>query len=367
MKVPFSYLERQFADPTEYFNDIRVLLEGMDLTLGTEVEKFENRFAEFIGLPHAVGVGSGTDALILPLRLLGIGNGDEVITAANTFIATAGAIVATGAVPVFVDSEDGFVIDPSKIEAAISPATKAIIPVHYTGNMADMPAIMEIADRHNLLVIEDACQAIGAQLTGTPVGSWGHCAAFSLHPLKNINVWGDGGLVLTSDADFAEELRLYRNHGLVGRDHVEMFGVNSRLDSLQAVVGNRLIPDAGSITERRIKVAERYDAAFAQLGPEITVPKRRDGVRHVFHLYIIRATKRDELHAYLVDQGIEAKVHYPIPIHMQQAARSLGYKAGSFPNTEFDAANSITLPAHQHLTDKEIEHTIRQVTKFYRG
>lgn len=365
MKVPFSYLDRQFADIDAYFDDIRAVVAKGDFTLGAAVDAFERRFARHVGLPHMVGVGSGTDALILPMKLLGIGPGDEVITAANTFIATVGAIVATGARPVFVDNEDGFVIDPDKIEAAITARTKAILPVHYTGNVADMPAIAALAERHGLVVIEDACQAIGATLDGQAVGSWARCAAFSVHPLKNVNVWGDGGLVGTTDGALADRLRLYRNHGLADRDHVTVFGVNSRLDTLQAAVGNRLLREAPDITARRIAIAQRYDDAFARLGPAVRIPVRRPGVTHVFHLYIVRAERRDDLKAHLEGHGIEAKIHYPIPVHLQDAARELGYARGAFPVAESDAASIITLPAHQHLTNDEVGYVIDHVKSFY--
>jgi dTDP-4-amino-4,6-dideoxygalactose transaminase len=366
MKVPFSYLDRQFAEIDDYLDDIRAVVTEGDYTLGAAVAEFERRFANFVGLPHMVGVGSGTDALILPMKRLGIGPGDEVITAANTFIATVGAIVATGAKPVLVDNEEGFVIDPGKIEEAITPRTKALLPVHYTGNVADMLAIKALADRRGLLVVEDACQAIGATLDDKPVGSWAACAAFSVHPLKNVNVWGDGGLVGTTDGRLAEELRLYRNHGLADRDHVTLFGVNSRLDTLQAAVGNRLVRDAGTITARRIAIAQCYDSAFAALAPHVRVPVRRKGVKQVFHLYLLRVERRDELKAYLEAAGVEAKIHYPIPIHLQQAAADLGYGKGSFPVAEADAASIVTLPAHQHLTDDEVSYVIEKVHAFYR-
>lgn len=365
MQVPFSYLNRQFADVDSYLADVKTLVLSGDFTLGSAVRTFEQRFAEMAGLPWAVGVGSGTDALILPLRLLGVGPGDEVITTPNTFIATVGAIVATGARPVFVDSEDGFVIDPGKIEDAITSRTRAIVPVHYTGNVADMPAIMEIARRRELRVVEDACQSIKAAIDANPVGSWGEAAAFSLHPLKNLNVWGDAGVVVTRSPELATSLRLYRNHGLANRDEVTIFGVNSRLDSLQAVVGNRLIKEVDTITRRRIDIAETYDAAFREMPDHVRVPVRRPGVRHVFHLYMIRATRRDELLAFLNLQGIEAKIHYPIPVHLQQAAKHLGYRSGDFPMSEADSRSVITLPAHQHLTSDEIAYTIEQVRRFY--
>lgn len=365
MRVPFSYLDRQFAEIDDTLASIKKLVLSGDFTLGGPLTEFEGRFAEICGHPHAVGVASGTDALILSLKAIGIHEGDEVITTPNTFIATVGAIAWLGAKPVFVDSEDGFVIDPEKIEAAITPKTKAILPVHYTGNAADMPRIKEIADRHDLKIIEDACQSISAAIDGKPVGSWGESAGFSLHPLKNLNVWGDGGVIVTRSQEFADTLRLMRNHGLKNRDEVDVFGGNSRLDTLQAVVGNALIGDTAWITDRRIANAARYDQALSGLAPNVRIPVRRKGVRHVYHLYILRVERRDELLAHLNANGVEAKIHYPIPVHLQKAAKHLGHKEGDFPNAERDAKCVITLPAHQHLTDEEIDYSIEQVRAFY--
>ena len=364
MRIPFSYLGQQFAEIEDYLDDIRALVGRADFTLGAAVTEFENRFAAFCGLPHAIGVGSGTDALIISLRLSGVGPGDEVITAANTFIATVGAIAAVGARPVLVDNENGFAINPDEIAQKITPQTGAIVPVHYTGNVADMPSIMKIADRHGIPVIEDAAQAIGSSLDGKPVGSWGKTACFSVHPLKNINVWGDGGLILTRDDSLADEIRLFRNHGLKNRDECVMFGVNSRLDTLQAVVGLRLIEQADEITKRRIAVSEQYDAAFSDLEPAIRVPLRRPGVRHAFHLYMLRVERRDELLAHLHGCGIEALIHYPRPIHLQEAARDLGYQQGDFPIAEADANSIITLPAHQHLDGEQINLIVESVLNF---
>ncbi|MFQ5893428.1 MAG: DegT/DnrJ/EryC1/StrS family aminotransferase [Nitrospinota bacterium] len=364
VRVPFSYLDRRFEDADAYLEDIRELVARGDFTLGAALEEFERRFAESCGAPHAVGVGSGTDALAISLKVLGVGPGDEVITTPTTFIATVGAIVLTGARPVFVDSEEGFVIDPEKIEAAITPRARAIVPVHYTGNMADMPAIAEVARARNLHVVEDACQAIGASLDGRPPGTWGETACYSLHPLKNLNVWGDGGVIVCRSAELAARLRLHRNHGLINRDEAVVFGANSRLDTLQAVVGNRLMGELPSITERRIAIAGLYDRALGELGPEVRVPRRRPGVKHVFHLYMVRARRRDELLAHLRRNGVEAKVHYPIPVHLQEAARHLGYREGDFPVSEEDSRAVITLPAHQHLTPEEVDYTIEQVRSF---
>jgi aminotransferase EvaB len=302
----------------------------------------------------------------MSLKMLGIGPGDEVITTPNTFIATVGAIVLSGARPVFVDSENGYVIDPEKIESAITSKTKAIVPVHYTGNMADMPSIMKIAKEYHLAVVEDGCQAITASINGQMAGAWGETAAFSFHPLKNLNVWADGGMIVTRSKELAEKLRLYRNHGLTNRDEVISFGINCRLDTIQAVVGNRLIGQTHALTERRIGIAGRYDKAFKELREFIDVPVRRRGVRHVHHLYVIRVKNRDKLLHFLNHSGIEAKVHYPIPVHLQKAAQSLGYKPGDFPVAEEHGRCAITLPAHPYLTDEEVDCVIHQVFKFYR-
>jgi dTDP-3-amino-2,3,6-trideoxy-4-keto-D-glucose/dTDP-3-amino-3,4,6-trideoxy-alpha-D-glucose/dTDP-2,6-dideoxy-D-kanosamine transaminase len=366
-RVPFSYLDQQFADVDAYLADIRALVLSGDFTLGAPVREFERRFAETSGMPYAIGVGSGTDALILSLKILGIGKGDEVITSPNTFIATVGAIAMTGARPVFVDSNDGFTIDPDLIEAAITPRTKAILPVHYSGNVAEMPKIAAIANRRGLQIVEDACQANKASRDGMPVGSWGATAAFSLHPLKNLNVWGDAGVIVTRSSELAEQLRLFRNHGLSGRDDVVMFGHNSRLDSLQAVIGNRLISQTDFITDGKIANARRYDEAFADLAPMVRVPKREANVRHVYHLYMLRVERRNELLAHLIERGIAAKVHYPVPVHLQPAARELGYAAGDFPVAEADARDLITLPGHQHLTADQVDYTIEAVREFYRS
>jgi len=367
MRVEYSYLNQQFANIDTYLDDIRDLVKSGDFTLGTAVAEFEERFAKVCGLPYAVGVGSGTDALALSLRMCDIGPGDEVITTPNTFIATVGAIVMTGATPVFVDNNEDYVIDPNMIEAAITPKTKALLPVHLTGHPADMPAIMDIAERHNVAVVEDAAQAILASIDGNHVGSWGATAGFSLHPLKNLNVWGDGGVIVTKSRDLYEKLRLFRNHGLASRDKISMFGHNSRLDSLQAVVANRLVDQVHDITDKRIANAMSIDAGLADLGDYVLVPQRKPGIKEVFHTYVVRATNRDGLLKHLLDNGIDAKIHYPIPLHLQAAAKYLGYKAGDFPVCEEHCRDIITLPVHQHLTEEQVAYMLEQVHSFYRS
>ncbi len=366
MRVNYSYLREQFADPEAILRDIKELLDTSQFTLGPAVHQFEESFARLCASRYAVGVGTGTDALFLALRAIGVGPGDEVITAPNSFIATTGAIVAAGARPVYVDVADDFNVDPRLIERAITPRTRALLPVHYSGCPARMEAITAIAGSHRLPIIEDACQAISAAIDGRVTGSFGIAAGFSLHPLKNLNVWGDGGVVVTSDPDVRERLRLLRNHGLKNRDEVEIFGYNSRLDTLQAIVGNHLIRDAEAITNARIRNAARLDAGLADLVPDVTLPPRPANVRQVYHNYMVQARDRDRLLASLIDNGVEAKIHYPIPLHLQKAARHLGYKEGDFPVCERQARSIITLPVHQHLTDDQISYVIDTIRTFYR-
>ncbi len=366
MKVGYSYLEEQFANSEDILNDIKNLLKTTQYTLGPEVKEFEDKFAKLCGTQYAIGVGSGTDALLLSLKALDIGPGDEVITAPNTFIATVGAIATSGAKPVFVDVNEEYTINPTLIEAAITDKTKAIMPVHYTGNPANMHEIMEIARRYDLPVVEDACQAISAAIDGQLVGSFGITGGFSLHPLKNLNVWGDGGIITTNSTEMYNKLVLLRNHGLKNRDEVELFGYNSRLDTLQAIVGNHLIDKVEAITAARIRNAKMYDEALSSLDSYITLPPRDNKVKHVYHIYMFQAKDRDNLYEYLLNNEIEAKIHYPIPLHLQRASRYLGYKEGDFPVCEAQCKSIISLPAHQYLKKEQIEYVIAQIKNFYK-
>tara|TARA_Y100000590_G_scaffold468234_1_gene650224 strand:- start:11266 stop:12372 length:1107 start_codon:yes stop_codon:yes gene_type:complete len=365
VKVPYSYLRRQFDEIDNYIDEIRRTVKNTDFTLGKSVSDFEDQFAELSGIPYAVGVASGTDALILSLKILGIGPGDEVITTPNTFISTVGAIVMTGAKPVFVDNNSNYTIDVDQVENAITEKTKAILPVHLTGHPADMPEIMAIAERNKIMVVEDAAQAILASIKQKPVGSWGITTAFSLHPLKNLNVWGDGGIIVTQSEKIYEELKLFRNHGLINRDEAQFFGHNSRLDSIQAAIGNVLIDQAVEITNSRINHAKYYDSQLNTLPEHITIPTRHPEIKQVFHNYVIRVRERNKLLKYLLEKEIGAKVHYPIPVHLQKAADYLGYRMGDFPVCEEHSQNIISLPLHQHLTQDEIEYVIEHILKFY--
>jgi len=366
VSVPYNYLDRQFdAVETEaILDDLRALALTGEFTLGPPVLEFERRLAQFMDVKHAVGTNTGTDALILCLKALNIGSGDEVITQANTFYATAGAIVAVGARPVFVDVDDQYAIDHRLIEAAITPRTRALLPVHWAGLPPDMPAIMAVAQRHGLKVIEDACPAVGATYAGKQAGSWGDVSAVSMHPLKPLHVWGDGGAVVTNDDRVAEWLRLYRNHGMLNRDEIGIWGVNQRLQTVQAVVALRVLGRVNAWIDRRIEIAERIDAGLRDI-PEIVLPPRPAERRNAFQLYIVRAQTRAELIETLKRQGVELKIHYPIPLHLQPAARDLGYKRGDFPMAEAQADDIVTLPGHQFLSDREVDFMISAVRRFY--
>ncbi len=364
MKVRYSYLPQQFGDIDDLWDQLKAFVPTGDFTLGGPLEEFEQQFAELIGTRHAIGVGSGTDALKLPLKALGVGHGDEVITTANTFIATVGAINEIGARTVFVDCDDTFCMDVDQLEAAITPRTKAIMPVHFTGYMTDMPKLMEIAARHNLPIVEDACQALLADIGGKRSGTWGAAGGFSLHPLKNLNVWGDGGVIVTDNDEMNASLRLLRNHGMRNRDEIEILGYNSRLDTLQAVVGNWLIGQADDITAKRIANAAVYDEAFADIAG-IRIPERPDDRRRVYHLYIVFAEERDALYEYCQAAGIECKIHYPVPLYQQDGLKHLGYLPGDFPVTDRHTQEIITFPVDQHLSREELDHVTATVRDFY--
>ncbi len=364
MRVRYSPLQQQFADPEPIFASLRALVESGDFTLGAAVDEFETRFAEKLGTKHAIGVGSGTDALKIGLRAVGVGPGDEVITTANTFWASVGAIAELGATPVFVDCDAGFCTDADLIEKAITDKTKAIMPVHLTGGAADMLKVMAIADRHGLPVVEDACQSMMARLDGKKLGSFGACAAFSMHPLKVINVWGDAGVIVTDSNEIADMAKLLRNHGLKNRDEMVLLGYNSRLDSVQAVVGSWILEQVEDIVMKRRANAAYLDRCLADI-PGVTLPPRSDRVEHVHLLYILFARNRDGLLAHCLSNGVEAKLHYPVPVYQQPAMKFLGYSDGDFPVTDRNSASMLTLPVDQHLETAELDYMAEVIRIFY--
>ena len=362
MNAPFAYLREQFDGSDQVLETIRDLVDRGDYTLGVQVEAFERQFAELCQTRFAVGVGSGTDALFLILKALGVGPGDEVVTVPNTFVATVGAIAATGAKPVFVDVNEQFLIDTDRLSSAITDRTKAVLPVHLAGQPVDIDAIKSIVDERGIPVVEDACQAAGASINGRPAGSLGVAAGFSLHPQKNLNVWGDGGVITTDSEAVDAKLRLLRNHGLANREVVECFGYNSRLDTIQAIVGSWLLPQLAEINDIRRKIAEAYDDGLRDV---VTIPPRIPGVLSAYHLYFALVEGRDDLVAHLQENEIDTRVHYPIPVHLQQAAEHLGYGEGDFPVCESQCRNVISLPNHQHLADEQVAYVIETVRAFY--
>ncbi len=365
MKVPYLDLASQFSDP-ELRRAVMDLFCSCHFILGPQVEELEKRFAKLCGTRFALGLNSGTDALFLALKALGIGSGDEVITVSNSFIATAGAIAATGARPIFVDVSPDYNIDPAKITAAITDKTRAILPVHLTGNPADMPRILEISKRHGLAVIEDAAQAVGAEIKGIRTGSFGDFGCFSLHPLKNLNAAGDAGILTTDSEELFEKTRRLRNHGFKNRDEIDFFGYNSRMDSIQAAIVLERLKKLESVTESRRANAALYDKLLAPLVPSnLAIPPRRPEVKQVYHTYVVQVENRENLVSYLAERGVETKIHYPTPIHLQMACRAMGWKEGDLPLTETQSKRILTLPVHQGLAPEQIEFVCSCIRNFY--
>jgi dTDP-4-amino-4,6-dideoxygalactose transaminase len=340
----------------------RVLTHGKFI-LGPEVAEFEERFAELCGTRFAVGVASGTDALVLALRALDIGPGDEVITAPNSFVATASAIALAGARPVFADVGEEMNIDPDAISAAVTSRTRAILPVHLTGRPAAMDRILDVAGRHGLAVVEDCAQAVLAERDGRRVGSFGAIGCFSLHPLKTLSAAGDGGVLTTDDESLARRLRLLRNIGLETRDDAVVWSANSRLDTIQAAMMLAKLPFVDGWTEARRSNAAAYRAGFGAAAG-LVVPEERTNERHVYHTFVVQAEERDEFRAYLGRRGIGTAVHYPVPIHLQTIGRALGHGRGDFPVAERQATRILSLPVRHGLTAQERDRVVAGVLDF---
>jgi dTDP-4-amino-4,6-dideoxygalactose transaminase len=365
MKVPFIDLGRQYkALREEILRTIDMAMASGQYILGPEVEAFEKEAAAFCGTKHAVGVANGSDSLWLSMKCLGIGPGDEVITAPNSFIASAWSIAALGATPAFSDVDETLNLDPAKLEQAITPRTKAIMPVHLTGRIADMEAISAIAKRHKLHIIEDAAQAIGAARHGKRAGTFGLVGSFSLHPLKNLAAFGDGGLVTTDDDAIAAQLRLLRNHGLKTRDESVIWGYNSRLDAVQAAVLRIKLRHLADWNKANRALAERYHKALARV---VKVPVSGPGEEQIYHRYVIQTDRRDALQAFLAARGIDTKVNYPTPIHLQEVCAGLGHRKGSFPVAEKLADRILSLPLYPEFTHPEQDAVIDGITAFFEG
>jgi len=370
VNVPALNLKAQYQSIRDEIEPVvREILESQMFVLGPEVTRLEAEVADYCGAASGIGCASGSDALLLPLLAIDIGLGDEVITTPYTFFATAGSIWRTGAKPVFVDIEpDTFNIDPVRIEAAITPRTKAIIPVHLFGQVAEMGPIQEIARRHGLTVLEDAAQAIGSAYHGTRAGTLGDVAAFSFYPSKNLGGFGDGGMVTTNHPQLARRITRLRVHGMEPKYHHHEVGFNSRLDAFQAAVLRVKLRHLDAWTSLRRDVANRYRNLFASHGLEemVGLPIERQGNFHVYNQFVIRvpATLRDSLRDYLTARKIGSEIYYPIPLHLQVCFASLGHKPGDFPHSEAAARETIALPIYAELTDAEQRYVVGSIRQF---
>lgn len=365
-EIPYVNMAGQWAEERDELLPIieKVLADGHWVG-GMAILRFEAAAARLCGVEQAVALNSGTDALVCGMAALGIEAGDEVITPPNSFIASTAAIVHLGARPVFVDVRDDQNLDPDKIEAAITPKTKAVMPVHLTGRIADMEPILDIAERHGLAVVEDAAQAIGSRYDGRSSGSFGRVGCFSTHPLKNLNACGDGGFLTTDDKGIAETVRAVRNHGLVDRDRVTRFGHVSRMDSLQAAILTYRVGRLEDTVRRRRANAVLYGE---MLDPEhVFVAPEQEREFNTYHTFVIQVARRDELRAYLRVRGVETAIHYPIPIHLQPASAKLGYRAGDFPIAERQAERILTLPINQTLTPEDVRYVAGMVNEFFKS
>ena len=358
--IPFIDLKSEYAEINEELtNAIQRVLKSGWFILGEELKKFEEEFSKYIGTKYGAGVNSGSDALFLALKALEIGKGDEVITVSHTFISTVDAIVRNGAKPVFVDIDpDTFCIDVTKIEEKITEKTRVILPVHLYGHPADMGPIMEIAEKYNLFVAEDACQAHGAEYKGKKVGCIGDVGCFSFYPVKNLGAYGDGGMVVTNDKELAEKLGLLRNYGQSKKYYHDFVGVNSRLDEIQAAILRVKLKQLDEWNEKRRLVAKRYNELLGD--SEIVTPIGKEYAKHVYHLYVIRHKDRNKLQQYLSKKGIETMIHYPIPVHKQKAYLDLGYTA-SLPVTEKTCNDILSLPVFPELKNEEIEQVVNHI------
>ncbi len=367
--LPFLDLKAQFSSiREEVLKAVEAVFESQQFILGKEVQLLEQQLREYISVAEAVGCASGSDALYLALLALHVGRGDEVITTPFTFVATAGAIARTGAKPVFVDIDSAtFNIDASLIEAAITDRTRAILPVHLFGLAADLDPILRIAQRHNVAVVEDAAQAIGATYNGRQVGSFGLCGCFSFFPSKNLGCAGDGGLVTTCDVKIADELRLLRAHGSRKKYHYEILGTNSRLDALHAAVLRVKLPYLRTWADKRAGHADLYKTLFAEHGLNdlIGLPSIPPACTHVYNQFVVRAPRRDQLRHFLDTEGIATDVYYPLPLHLQPAFSYLGHSLGSFPQAEKASSEVVALPVYPELAARDQERVVRAISNFY--
>lgn len=368
MKVSMLDLSEQYSTiREEVLTKLDQVMSSSQFILGSHVKQVENDIAEMSKTKHGIGVANGSDAIHIALQAAGVGEGDEVITTSFTFFATAGAIARANAVPVFVDIDPiTYNIDPSKIEAVITEKTKAIIPVHLYGQMADMDSIMEIAKKYNLHVIEDAAQAIGSTYKGKQVGEMSSAATYSFFPTKNLGAYGDGGMLVSNNDELAELARVIRVHGSKPKYHHHVLGYNSRLDEMQAAVLSVKLPHLPIWGENRRTHAAYYTKKLnATVAEHVVTPVEIEGNYHVFHQYTLRVDRRDELQAFLKDQGVATMIYYPIPLHLQPVFKELGYQEGDLPVTEKAAKEAISLPMFPELKREQQDYVIEKIMEFY--
>lgn len=364
-QIPYINLKSQHAFlKSELLTAISEVIDKGNFILGEQVAEFERQFAQLCGVRYAVGVNSGTDALIFALKALGIRSGDEVITVPNSFVASTTCIRLLGAKPVFIDVGDDYNIDANQIAAAITPKTKAIIPVHLTGRPCDMEPILAIAQEKGIAIVEDAAQAVLAEYQGHRVGSLGKLGCFSLHPLKNLNACGDGGVIVTNDSELYDKLKIMRNIGLRNRDDCVLWSHNSRLDTLQAAILLVKLRYLKEWTQQRRQNAHYYQTQLAEIS-QIQIPQESEGKKCVYHTFVIQAERRDELRQFLSENGIGSAIHYPMPIHLSTVGKELGYTEGSFPVTEMQSRKILSLPIYQGLTVEQLEQICQTIKLFY--
>ena len=368
MRVPLVNLSRQHAEVEDQIQEaFAEILRTSSFIGGPWLDRFEADFAKYCGARFALGVSSGTSALELSLRACGIGPGDEVLVPSFTFIATAASVSAVGATPVFVDVDlASYTLNPEAAEGRITAKTKGIIPVHLYGQAADMGPVTELARRHNLTLIEDAAQAQGAQYLGKPMGSWGLATGFSFYPAKNLGAFGDAGAIITRDEGIAERVRLLRNHGSSqDKYRHEIAAFNHRLDTLQAAVLAIKLQHLDQWNESRREAAARYLRALE--GLDLALPHERRGSKHVYHVFVVRTPRRDALRDFLKPKGIDAGLHYPLPLHLQPAYGHLGHRTGDFPFAEQAAREVLSLPIFPGMTADEVDYVAEGVRQFFRG
>jgi dTDP-4-amino-4,6-dideoxygalactose transaminase len=363
IKVPYvDFGPSTLSAKDSLTNAFHKVLDSGKFILGDEVSKFESEFAAYCGSSFAAGLSNGTCSLSILFRAFDIGSGDEVITAPNSFIATAASIAQVGATPVFVDTDWDFNIDVNLIEAAITDRTKAIVPVHLTGRVANMNEVMQIASKYNLFVIEDSAQSVGAEYYGKKAGSFGHASSFSFHPLKNLHAFGDAGMVCSDDESIIRRLNTLKNHGLVDRSSCSQWGLNCRLDEMQAAFLRVQLPLLENWTSQRREIAHLYNKELSKV---VIVPKESEWERHVYQTYVIRAENRNDLKKFLNDNGVEALIHYPVPIHLQPAASYLGHKNGDFPVVEKLSNEILSLPLYPGMPNQYQDRVVNLILDFY--